>query len=223
MVGDSHAGHCMDALDIYGKSHQIEFLMYLKTWCAGTGAVGVTSAISQTAAGVTSCTQWGTAALAQIASNPAITAVVFSDSTAEYALPGASAPGRSITTSDYAAAFSRLVAAGKAVVALRDVPNAAGVDVPSCIAAQMIEYDPCTTPRSVAMPLGDHDPMIAAASMTTRVSAVDLSGIFCKGKTCHSVIGRLVVYFGDHHMTATFSRTIAAQARQAIMRAITRR
>ncbi len=222
MIGDSHAGHYMEAMDIYGKSHHVEFLMYLKTWCAGTGAVGVTSAISQTAAGVASCTQWGTEALSKIASNPAITAVVFSDFTAEYALPGVSAPGRTITSGDYAAAFARMVAAGKAVVALRDIPNAAGKDVPSCVAAHMTKYDPCTTPRSAAMPLVDHDPMVAAASKTAGVNTVDLSGIFCTGKTCHSVIGGLVVYFGDHHMTATFSRTIAAQAGPAIIRAITR-
>lgn len=114
-----------------------------------------------------------------------------------------------------------MTVAGKAVVALRDIPNAAGKDVPGCIAENMTNYDPCTTTKSLAMPLGSGDPMMRAAAEIHGVTAVDLSSIFCTRETCHSVIGGLVVYFGDHHMTATFSRTIASQAGSAILNATT--
>ena len=216
VVGDSHAGHFLEALDRYGQSNGIRFIAYLKTWCTGTGADDVASVITATPAGLTSCTEWGKAVLDQIASDPTISAVVYSNYARAYAAQAAI--GRPATAEDYERAWATLSAAGKRVILLRDIPSAS-TDVPSCVAANMGTYDPCTTPESSALFSADEDPMMQAAA-SADVDVVDLTDVFCTDGVCHSVIGGLVVYFGNHHMTATFSRTISSIVGDALEEAL---
>ena len=217
IVGDSHAGHFLEALDRYGRVNGIGFVAYLKTWCTGTGADDVASVITATPAGTASCTEWGNGVIAEIVADPTITTVIYSNYTRAYAAHGA--VGRPLAAGDYERAWASLVDAGKSVVALRDIPSA-GMDVPACVAANMGRYDPCTTPEDAALLSAVDDPMMQAAS-ATGAPVVDLTATFCTEGQCHSVIGGLVVYFGTHHMTATFSRTIAPIVGDAIIDAAT--
>ncbi len=208
LVGDSHMGQWVEALDAYGKSHSTQYVTYIKTLCAGTGADGVTSP-NGLAASISSCTVWGRSVLRAVAKDPAISTVVFADFTQTY-LTTSSVPGsRMITSGDFISAWEPLVAAGKKVVALRDTPNAGFVNVPQCVAIHRSQYDPCTTARTKALLSPAKDPLVTAAGKVPGVSLADPTSVFCGPTTCHSVIGGLVVFFDDTHMTATFSRTMS--------------
>ena len=41
------------------------------------------------------------------------------------------------------------------------------------------------------------------------VTAVDTTLYFCDTGFCHALIGGVVVYFDDHHLTATYAVTLA--------------
>ncbi|KQX07557.1 hypothetical protein ASC59_07390 [Leifsonia sp. Root1293] len=209
LFGDSHAGHFLEALDLYGKERGIRFVTYLKTWCAGIGAEGVEAAGHATVAATESCTVWGRAALSAIASRGDIDGVIFSNFTQHYVGAPAEGSGHGLTATDFMHAWQPLINAGKKVIAIRDIPNAGNLDVPACVAEHSGVNDPCTVPFETSRLPDDADPMVLAAKEMPMIKVVDIQDVFCTGMTCHTLIGGLVAYFGSNHMTATFSRTLA--------------
>lgn len=218
LVGDSHAGQFLEALDLYGKTHRVKFVTYLKSYCAGLGAPGVAALGNEQAAIVDSCATWGQSVRKDLLADKAIQSVVFIDYTQAYLDP--KAPAKPLTADDFTSAWKPLLSAGKGVIAVRDTPNAAGVDVPQCVAEHIDVTDPCATPLQSAMLPPAKNPMLVAAQATPGVRTLDFTPLFCTGATCHSVIGGLVVYFGPHHMNATFARTTAPFVGDAIAKLV---
>ena len=61
--------------------------------------------------------------------------------------------------------------------------------------------------------------MLAAAA-TPGIRTLSLLPYVCDADTCHTVIGGLVVYFDDHHLTASFSRSLAPYLGAAVQEAL---
>jgi hypothetical protein len=55
------------------------------------------------------------------------------------------------------------------------------------------------------------------------VSYIPLTRYFCDARKCHAVIGGVVVYFDSHHMTTTYSRSLARYIGPQIAAAMARR
>ena len=78
---------------------------------------------------------------------------------------------------------------------------------PECIARSTAHDDPCALPRSaVVVPnlltnLARSNPRLARY--------LPLDQYFCDPARCHALIGGVVVYFDSHHLTTTFSRSLA--------------
>jgi hypothetical protein len=51
--------------------------------------------------------------------------------------------------------------------------------------------------------------MFEAAKGTPGVTAIDTTPYFCDRTFCHALIGGVVVYFDEHHLTATYAVTLA--------------
>jgi hypothetical protein len=49
--------------------------------------------------------------------------------------------------------------------------------------------------------------MFEAAKGTPGVTAIDTTPYFCDRTFCHALIGGVVVYFDEHHLTATYAVT----------------
>ncbi len=206
LIGDSHAGVFLEPLEIYAKKHHWQVTTYIKSWCMGIGAARVAAPDNLNSSAVDSCARWGTMALHQIAADPTIDGVVFSNFTRRYDSGDLGRLGRAATENDLRAAWTPLVDAGKHVIVIRDTPDSS-VSVPQCVAENLAKYDPCATPRPDAVVA--IDPQWSAALNTPGVTGVDLTDHFCDLTSCHSVIGGLIVYFDSHHLTATFARTLA--------------
>lgn len=56
------------------------------------------------------------------------------------------------------------------------------------------------------------------AAQGTSVPVIDLERFFCKGDTCPVVVGGVIVYRDEHHITATFSKTLAPMLADAVQR-----
>jgi peptidoglycan/LPS O-acetylase OafA/YrhL len=218
LVGDSHAGHWLEALERYAVANDWKLTTYLKTWCQGLGVPDIAASWADTDQAVASCAGWGDQVLTMIAADPDIDVVLFVNYTAAYASHEEALPGRAVTAADFAAAWDRLQDAGKRVLVIRDTPNTGGASAPQCIAEHLAEYDPCATPRGSAF--APADPQWEAVASKDGVIGVDLTDRFCDATTCHSVIGGLIVYFDAHHLTATFARTMAPVLGDAIVRAL---
>lgn len=220
LIGDSHAGVFLEPLQIFADQHGWQLTTYLKTWCIGTGAPRVAAPDNLDASSVRSCADWGTSALRDIAADPTIDIVVFSNFTRHYDLKDVESLGRPVDERDFSTAWSQLIRAGKKVVVIRDTPSTGGSLAPQCIAEQLSVYDPCPTPKSVAVVPAADDPEWSAVQGTPGVTGVDLTDDFCDDTVCHTVIGGLIVYFDSHHLTATFARTLAPYLGEQISRSI---
>jgi hypothetical protein len=103
--------------------------------------------------------------------------------------------------------WQRLVDGGALVVPVADTPQP-GFDMADCVSANEGDLDRCAVPRSEAV--GDGARALAQAAEGQRgVEAVDLNDLICPGPRCDPVIGRVLVYRDQEHITATYARTLA--------------
>jgi hypothetical protein len=104
------------------------------------------------------------------------------------------------------ATWSRLVDAGKGVVVLSDPPGTRPDAAPDCVSQALREYDPC---RRAVSDSFLSNAMFETAKQARGVTAIDMTSFFCDARFCHALIGGVVVYFDDHHLTATYAVTLA--------------
>src|SRR5690606_24315202 len=100
-----------------------------------------------------------------------------------------------------------------------DVPGNRPALTPHCVAENIKEYDPCAADRDGKFKVITNA-MWEAAKSEQSVSTIDLTPYFCDDDKCHSMIGGVLVYFDAHHLTATYSISMAPLIAPAIESAI---
>jgi len=204
LVGNSHAGHLVAALEAYGADHGWTVLLMRKTGCTGATPQRVLDAMKQL------CIDWSANVRDEILDpSNGIDAVVFAsnDDADHYVVDGAlRSDDRATVTSSIATNLQGFADAGKSVIVLGDVPGRNPVPVPECVDGSGVEYDPC----SIARVTDDEDDLVAdAARSTPAVSYLDLDRYFCDERRCHVVIGGALAYIDEHHLTASFAASLA--------------
>jgi peptidoglycan/LPS O-acetylase OafA/YrhL len=113
--------------------------------------------------------------------------------------------------------FTRLAEAGVRVVPIVDVPVYAD-STDACVtqsAGTLASTSKCSTTRSDALTV--HEDRYEDAAETLGMETIDLTGTFCGDASCPAVIGHTIVYRDTaSHLTATFSRTLAASLAEEI-------
>ena len=113
----------------------------------------------------------------------------------------------SVDPSTYSAAWKALIAKGTKVVAVADDPMQSAAAVSCAVNARTYSAaSACGTAKSAAFSV--QDPLRAAAAQTPGATLVDQTGRMCDATTCPVVIGHVTAYRDQHHMTATFVRTL---------------
>jgi hypothetical protein len=56
--------------------------------------------------------------------------------------------------------------------------------------------------------LGRRDALVEAVRRSSDARLVDLTDIYCPDGLCVAIIGNVVVYQDEHHVTATFARSL---------------
>jgi peptidoglycan/LPS O-acetylase OafA/YrhL len=191
LVGGSHAAHWMPALDLAAREKGWRVVIYTKNLCLFTEPVPGEPEQDRW------CREW----------NDATVRILLED-----------LPDLVITTSTrgsgeqervpegYLRRWEKLHAAGIQVVALRDTPWMK-FWVPECLDLKGNDPAKCSQPRSVV--LAASDPADAVRSRVPYVHFVDMSEYFCDASRCPPVIGNVIVYRDDSHITAAYSRTLA--------------
>ncbi|WP_456795941.1 acyltransferase family protein [Curtobacterium sp. PvP017] len=98
--------------------------------------------------------------------------------------------------------------AGSKVVPILDNPEIT-TGALSCVSdapADQRSFDSCSVPEQQGLGGADYNGLAADAA---GIAAVDLHQYFCRDDTCPVVIGGVIVYRDAHHMTATYSKTLA--------------
>ena len=202
VIGNSHAGHLVAGLEQYGIDHSWKITLMRKTGCTGL------STAAQTAETHPDCAAWSQRVLDEVRSDASVDAVVVAtnNDAAQYLVTdGADAAAIDAVRANVAANLASLVAAGKAVLAVGDVPRLAS-PAPECVDLHHREYDPCGFPRAQGE---EHGNIVAeAARLTPGVGSQSLLPYLCDADRCHVAIGGVVVYIDEHHLSASFSRSL---------------
>jgi hypothetical protein len=92
------------------------------------------------------------------------------------------------------------------ILVMIDTPRT-NTDVPGCLAAHPADIRPCAFPRSAFQDsLGVREEIAAAAA---GAGTLDLVSSVCPSIPCQVVQGGMITYRDNHHLTATFSASLA--------------
>ncbi|GAB6900099.1 acyltransferase family protein [Kineosporia succinea] len=106
--------------------------------------------------------------------------------------------------------------AGIPVVTIAETPRM-DQDVPDCVSGNLQNLLRCSVPVAKAFANAG---VVEAASRAVRVPMVDASEQLCTATTCPAVVGDVVVYRDEHHLTATFARSTAPFVGQELKRVV---
>lgn len=205
LVGDSHGAQWFPAFERVAKLHHWRLLVFTKVSCPFIDMPVRSNALKRE---YTECSTWDAAVVAKLASaRPDLTIFAIS----HWILPLRSTDG---TVAKEAAALAREIALvpGRTAI-LVDTPHAAR-DIPDCLSSHRADIRPCATPRWTAF--SAHGLIERAAARLASVATIDLASDICPSSPCPSVVGGIIVYRDYHHLTATFSTSLAPELDQAL-------
>lgn len=215
LVGNSHAGHWLPALEQIAKTRHWRITTHLASKCTAA-VLPQEFEVDGASSGCMNWTRETAAAVAQ--SRPDL--IVFVNRTGRPAL-GESSLGDSVAKyrAGFRTSLESLSSTGVPVVVIRDtpIPVAGGIDsVPDCLALHTDNRAACSGRRAVWLPA---DPSIAAARQLgdRGVSVADLTEAFCDETTCWGAIGGVIVYSDGHHITTTYARTVAPRLERVLV------
>jgi SGNH domain (fused to AT3 domains) len=120
----------------------------------------------------------------------------------------------------YVDAWKTLPASVRRVVVIRDTPTARP-DVLSCVSRAARRHErpgpACAQPLILTLA---PDPAVAAVQQerSVRFQSVDLTDFFCDRENCFPVVGGVLVYLDQNHLTPLFVSTLAPYLRRAVDR-----
>lgn len=215
LLGNSHAGQWLPALQEIAKQKHWKITTFLASECTPT----TTQVVWDTTAKQAGCLRWSKTVQRQIVTGD-FDLVVDSNRNLHPAVGSTLGESQRPWQSgyeDYLRSFGRT---GMSVLVIRDNPFP-GRSVPDCIAENHDHLGRCTGRRDKWLP---KDPLVAAVKQldNPRIRSVDLTDYFCQAGKCPAVIGGVIVYFDASHITKTYARTLAPYLMRPLDEALAR-
>ena len=216
LVGDSKAGQWLPSLEALASEHDWHITTYLRSRCPWSATL--TTVGAGDASPYLSCRDWGQDVLERLRADAPD--LLFTTDRPVVGTPDHPRPdttsyaeiARGMTTY-----WEKMSAAGTRVVAIRETPEM-GTNVPDCISAPGGTIAGCSADAATA--LADSPPAVAATrALHGKVPLVDLTRFLCREGTCPPVIGNVLVYRDAHHLTRTFSVSLAPYLEEDLMAA----
>ncbi len=200
VVGSSHAEHWVPALDLLAREHAFRVEVYLKMGCPLT----VAAEPMYKGEANPDCRDWSVEVIDRLAvERPEW---VFTTATRPRDGDGDETPG------DYLDVWARLADRGLNVLAIRDTPwlrrDGVRYRAIDCLAQQGDRIS-CGMPRAAA--LNAVNPALEFAASFPNVFPVDLSDALCERDVCAVAEGNILIYHDEHHLTASYSRSLAPE------------
>jgi peptidoglycan/LPS O-acetylase OafA/YrhL len=210
VVGNSHAWRLLPALELYADRHGWRIIVAERINCLGL----VTSADQGPSR---NCLTWSAAVQRRLLALHHLDAVIFPG----YSFSDEFTVGHNPAAADVRSRndqvlrlWSAFASRGTQVIVTQDVPGMRPTNDPECIARSAASDDPCAVDRTSVLP---RDPVADLARANPRLARyIPLEQYFCDARRCHGLIGGVVVYFDSHHLTTTYSRTLAVYLGDAV-------
>ncbi|MFZ4893250.1 acyltransferase family protein [Plantibacter sp. Mn2098] len=204
LVGDSHAQAMLPAVeDSLGKAGW-KIVTYFRVGCPALSTEPIPMPKRELWE-QNACATWSARVLSEIESRHDISTVLFSGYSSRYNDPAIPADGR-LSPETVAATWNRLEASGKQVIFIRDIPDANRVNIPACIGESKDATAPCAFSRATSVVPDEID---KALVLDPAASMVDLTDFFCDDEKCYGLVGGVVTYADENHVSGTFAKTLA--------------
>jgi len=209
-IGESHIGHYVGGLEDLAKKNHWALDIIWKAACPFSDA-----ARDQDALLMRTCASWVGQAQKLLIDGNYDLVITSQKSGVEWAAQ--SGKSKQQTAIDGLVSVWRpIIDAGTPILAIKDNPRPR-IDVMSCLSVK--GYQKCAADRKKSFPF---DPQVAAVakSASPLVTLVEFDDVYCDASVCPPVIGHVVVYRDDNHLTNTFTRTLAAYIEPSIVAAL---
>ncbi|RSM67468.1 acyltransferase [Actinoplanes sp. ATCC 53533] len=204
LFGDSHAGHWFPALEAAALQRHWKLVVVTKSAC--TAADGIIY-LEQLKREFTECGQWRRAAWRYTRSlRPAM--IVVASTYPSNDLLDVTGTQDEAWAAAWQRSIRRLSAPGTKVFFIADTPWQAG-SAPDCLSAHPDEPSACVRDREAAVNLPGRRKLVEDAARAGGASIIDPAPWFCTATWCPSVIGNILVYRDQHHITTAYSRLLA--------------
>ena len=197
LVGGSHSAHWFAAFEVLAKEHGWRIVNITKSSCP----------LEISARYKPACIEWNDRIVEHLARLKPD--AIFTTSTRHRRVGPDHDPakgGREYVPKGYLAQWARLGEKGLSIIAVRDNPWMRA-RVPECLEAANLDIARCTADRRVTM--DDVDPIMRLEPKPANVAFIDLTDRFCDRMYCYPASGNVLIYSDSHHITATFSRSLA--------------
>lgn len=218
IVGDSHAAQWIGPMMSIADSQHWHLELYDRGGCPVLDASGVDRFDTLLTAG---CDAWATSVVAEVAADPRIDDVITSGYFSAYGPEAATTGITQMTgpqlTARVESAVTKWLDAGKKVLMIGDTPHAPS-SIPDCLAKARAPLTDCT----YTWPSGPTDtttPAAASALAGRGVVFADPVTWMCPTGRCSPVIGGLIAYVDDDHMSGTFARTMVGRLSERLIAA----
>jgi peptidoglycan/LPS O-acetylase OafA/YrhL len=202
LVGNSHAGQWLPALQVLAKKHGWTITTYLASQCNVTDA----ALEFYSSAKSTGCTTYGAWVKSQV-QGKAFDLVFWSERQSVTTKGDSWSATEAAAVAGYTPLLQALSAAGTNVLVVQDTPFP-GSSIPDCLALHTTNEPACNgTPATWAWMNPLYDTAVSLA--LPGISTMESHAYLCTATVCPAVIGSLVAYFDGSHMTATYARTLA--------------
>jgi hypothetical protein len=200
LIGDSHASHLRAALDVVARQNKWFGYSLSHTGCP------LSTTVYNSLEGKlrTECRGWNQQVISWLKRHPEVTTIVVS------AIAGG-ARDRSIdAVGGYLGAWKSLPSSVQRIVVIRDTPKVrGGTDdcVERALAAHKVAGQACKVSRGEGLA---RDPQTTAARRFKGrpIEVVDMTPFMCDQRWCYPVVGGVLVFKDQNHLTEVFARTL---------------
>ncbi|QIM19317.1 acyltransferase [Leucobacter coleopterorum] len=212
LVGDSHAANWAPAMTPLAEKHGWRLRVFTKSACPFADVVTLKGEGERYDA----CTDWNDRVTQKlIEEQPDL---VVTSNSAKRALWDDGQLTLAQSEEPFAEGLRRtwqqLNDAGIPVAVLQDIPRM-GIDVPECVSAHPDQLTECAVPRAEAVDALS-TPEIPAQHGMQDTKLINMNDWICPAASCAPVIGNVLIWRDDQHLTATYSNSLVTPLEQKL-------
>ncbi|GAA3449615.1 acyltransferase family protein [Dactylosporangium matsuzakiense] len=202
LLGDSHAGHWFPAVNEIATERHWRLAMVTKSACSAASATIFMKNLKRV---YTECDRWRTAALEYI--NTLHPAMVIASSNGHGDAMNVGDDQDTGWAKAWTTTFDALPRSARLVL-ISDTAWPSS-NIPECVSNHLTNVTACNRPRTAAFTDSRRRKLVADAATQHGGTVIDPAPWMCEQKTCPVIIGNILVYKDDSHISATFSTMLA--------------
>lgn len=199
LVGDSHAGHWLPAFEQFAITNGFQVDVFFRSSC--------TYSLVQRRSSFSDCPIWSNKVQEELLSSGPYQWIFITSLAENLFTEIQSQQITEIQASEgFEDAWTPLVDSGSTVIVIRDTPSN---ELPPSVCLSTHRSKPHDCDQEINSSFTAKDVEYETAQMNSNVSTLDFTDYFCDKTHCFTSIGGAVIYSDSHHITKTFSKSLA--------------